>query len=436
MTRAGGYRTGLLLFPGAGTAHDKRLRRRWRDYLNHAAVVPRLAIMGAKKDSSEAIAVKIHEYQARELFQAHGIPTNAGEVARTPEEAKAIAERIGKRVVVKAQVHVGGRGKAGGVKLADTPQEAFAKASQILGMDIKGLTVDRVLVAEAVDIAAEYYLGITLNRDDNMLVLILSAAGGVDIEEVAATTPEKICKVNVNPLIGIQDFDIRQAIYGSGVDATKAREITAFIRKLYACCMAVDAELAEINPLVITGDGQVLAIDAKVNIDDNALYRQKSITAWREVGADLDEFEKQAKEEGLTYVHLPGGNIGVCGNGAGLVMTTMDVVKKAGGTPNNFLDFGGSATQEGVAKGLNAILRDPDVKGILVNVFGGITRTDIVAQGIVDVYDKLPRKVPIVIRLTGTREDIAKEILHNCGKPLVFADSMWEGAQKIVELVG
>jgi succinyl-CoA synthetase beta subunit len=380
--------------------------------------------------------VKIHEYQARELFTAHGIPMNAGEIARTSAEAKAIAERLGSLVVIKAQVHAGGRGKAGGVKLAATPQEAFDRASQILGMDIKGLKVDRVLVAKGVDIQAEYYLGFTLNRDDNMLVLILSAAGGVDIEEVAATTPEKIFKVNIDPLVGIQDFQIRQAIYGSGVDKSKAREMTSLIRKLYHCCVAVDAELAEINPLVITGEGQVLAIDAKINIDDNALYRQPEIAKWREVGADLDEYEKLAKEEGLTYVHLPGGNIGVCGNGAGLVMTTMDVVKKAGGSPNNFLDFGGSATKEGVVTGLNAILRDPGVKGIFINVFGGITRTDLVAQGIVDAYDKLPRRVPIVIRLTGTREEIAKEILHSCGKPLVFAESMWEGAQKIVELAG
>jgi len=380
--------------------------------------------------------VKIHEYQARELFQAFDIPVNHGEVARTPEEARAIAEKVGKMVVVKAQVHVGGRGKAGGVKLAKTPDEAFEKAGDILGMDIKGLTVDRVLVADAVDIKEEYYLGFTVNRDDNKLVLILSAAGGVDIEEVAATTPEKIMTVNVDPTVGIQDFQIRQAIYGSGVDQSKARELTSFIRKLYLCCMAVDAELAEINPLVITEQGEVIAIDAKINIDDSALARQKKIAQWREISSDLDEYEKQAKEEGLTYVHLPGGNIGVCGNGAGLVMTTMDVVKKAGGSPNNFLDFGGSATQEGVEKGLNAILRDPDVKGILVNVFGGITRTDVVAKGIVEVYDKLPRQVPIVIRLTGTREEIAREILDNCGKPLVFADSMWAGAQKVVELVG
>ena len=379
--------------------------------------------------------MKIHEYQARELFQAYGIPVNHGEVARTAEEAKVIAEKIGKRVVVKAQVHVGGRGKAGGVKLADNPQDAFEKAQAIIGMDIKGLTVDRVLVAEAVDIKEEYYLGFTVNREDNMLVLILSAAGGVDIEEVAAKTPEKICKVNINPVNGIQDFQIRQAIFGSGVDKTKARAIGSFIKKLYSCCMAVDAELAEINPLVITGDGEVAAIDAKINIDDNALYRQKDIAEWREVGADLDEYEKQAKEEGLTYVHLPGGNVGVCGNGAGLVMTTMDVVKRAGGTPNNFLDFGGSATQEGVEKGLNAVLRDPDVKGIFINVFGGITRTDVVAKGIVEAYDNLPRQVPIVIRLTGTREEIAKEILDNCDKPLTFADSMWSGAEKIVELI-
>lgn len=379
--------------------------------------------------------MKIHEYQARELFSQFGIPMNSGEVARTPEEARAIAARIGKRVVVKAQVHAGGRGKAGGVKLADNADDARDKAAAILGMEIKGLIVDRVLVADAVDIAQEYYLGLTVNRDDNMLVLILSAAGGVDIEEVAATTPEKIMKVNIDPTAGIRDFQIRQAIYSSGVDPAYAKQIAAFIRKLYNCCIAVDAELAEINPLVITKQGDVLAIDAKVNIDDNALFRRSEIAKWREVGSDMDEYEKLAQEAGLTYVHLPGGNVGVCGNGAGLVMTTMDVVKKAGGSPNNFLDFGGSATQEGVQKGLNAILRDPDVKGIFINVFGGITRTDVVAKGIVEAYDSLPRRVPIVIRLTGTRDEIAKQILNESGKPLVYANSMWEGAQKIVELI-
>ncbi len=379
--------------------------------------------------------MKIHEYQARELFAQFGIPMNSGEVARTPEEARAIAQKFGKRVVVKAQVHAGGRGKAGGVKLAATPDEAFEKAAAILGMEIKGLIVDRVLVADAVDIAQEYYLGLTINRDDNTLVLILSAAGGIDIEEVAATTPEKIVKINIDPTAGIRDFQIRQAIYGSGVDTAYAKQLGAFIRKLYNCCIAVDAELAEINPLVITSQGEVVAIDAKINIDDNALFRQQAIAKWREVGSDLDEYERLAKEEGLTYVHLAGGNVGVCGNGAGLVMTTMDVVKKAGGNPNNFLDFGGSATREGVEKGLQAVLRDPDVKGIFINVFGGITRTDLVAQGIVDAYDSLPRQVPIVLRLTGTREEIAKQILAESGKPLVFANSMWEGAQKIVELI-
>lgn len=380
--------------------------------------------------------MKIHEYQARELFSQFGIPLNSGEVARTPDAARAIAERFGKRVVVKAQVHAGGRGKAGGVKLADNPDDAYNKAAAILGMEIKGLVVDRVLVADAVEIAQEYYLGLTVNRDDNTLVLILSAAGGVDIEEVAATTPEKIVKVNIDPTAGIRDFQIRQAIYGSGVDPAYAKQISSFIRKLYNCCLAVDAELAEINPLVITKQGEVVAIDAKVNIDDNALFRRPDIAKWREVGSDMDEYEKLAQEAGLTYVHLPGGNVGVCGNGAGLVMTTMDVVKKAGGSPNNFLDFGGSATQEGVQKGLNAILRDPDVQGIFINVFGGITRTDVVAKGIVEAYDALPRQVPIVIRLTGTRDEIAKQILTESGKPLVYASSMWEGAQKIVELIG
>lgn len=380
--------------------------------------------------------MKIHEYQARELLAKSGIPTNSGEIARTPEEAKAIAARIGRSVVIKAQVHAGGRGKAGGVKLAAGPDEAFEKASQILGMEIKGLTVDRVLVADAVDIGDEYYLGFTVARDEGAIVLILSAAGGIDIEEVAATTPEKIAKVFIDPTVGLQAYQIRQAVFTSGVDVSKIKEIGAIIRKLYDCYCASDAELAEINPLCVTKQGEVLAIDAKMTIDDNALYRHPELLAWREVGADMDEYEQQAREEGLTYVHLAGGNVGICGNGAGLVMTTMDVVKRAGGTPNNFLDFGGSATQEGVEKGLIAILRDPDVQGIFVNVFGGITRTDVVARGIVESYDKLPRQVPIVIRLTGTNEEIAKQIFADCGKPLVFAGSMWEGAQKIVELIG
>jgi succinyl-CoA synthetase beta subunit len=292
--------------------------------------------------------MKIHEYQARELFVAAGIPTNSGEVAQTPEEASAIAEKVGRRVVIKAQVHAGGRGKAGGVKLADNPRDAFDKASQILGMDIKGLTVDRVLVADAVDIAEEYYLGFTLNRDDASVVLILSAAGGVDIEEVAEKTPEKIAKVNIDPSVGLQPFQVRQAIFGSGVDTKYQRQIGDIVTKLYRCYIESDAELAEINPLCITKQGDVLAIDAKMTIDDNAMFRHTNLADWREVGADLDQYEKVAREAGLTYVHLPGGNVGIAGNGAGLVMTTMDVVQRAGGRPNNFLDFGGSATQEGV----------------------------------------------------------------------------------------
>jgi succinyl-CoA synthetase beta subunit len=380
--------------------------------------------------------MKIHEYQARELLQRAGIPTNSGEVARTAEEAREIAARIGRRVVVKAQVHVGGRGKAGGVKLADHPDAAFSVANRILGMDIKGLTVDRVLVADAVEIESEIYLSVTHNRNDNCLVLIMSAAGGIDIEEVAEQTPEKICKVNLDALSGLRDFEVRQALFGSGVDFKYAKQFGAIIRGLYRCFLENDCELAEINPLVITKGGEVLAIDAKITIDDNAMFRHPQLLEWREVGADLDAYEKLAREEGLTYVHLPGGNVGICGNGAGLVMTTMDVVKRAGGSPNNFLDFGGSATQEGVERGLNAILRDPDVQGIFINVFGGITRTDVVARGIVASYDKLPRQVPIVVRLTGTNEEIARQIFEESDKPLTFAGSMWEGAQKIVELIG
>ena len=362
--------------------------------------------------------------------------TRAKSPAR-PKKRKAIAQKIGKRVVVKAQVHVGGRGKAGGVKLAATPDEAFEKAKAILGMDIKGLTVDRVLVAEAVDIAQEYYLGLTVNRDDNMIVLILSPPAAWTSRKSPPRRRRRSARSTSTPRSGIQDFQIRQAIYGSGVDI-KYHEAA---RRLHPQAL----QLLRRRGLRAGGDQpagdhaarrRAGASTPRSTSTTTRCSAREKIAAWREVGSDLDEYEKLAKEEGLTYVHLPGGNIGVCGNGAGLVMTTMDVVKKAGGSPNNFLDFGGSATKEGVEKGLTPSLRDPDVKGIFINVFGGITRTDVVAKGIVDVYDKLPRRVPIVIRLTGTREEIAKEILAECGKPLVFADSMWEGAQKIVELTG
>lgn len=378
--------------------------------------------------------MKIHEYQAKDVFAKYGIPVPPGKIAFTPDEVEEIAREIGGQVVVKAQVHVGGRGKAGGIKLADGSADARAKADQILGMDIKGLKVEKVLVTKAIDIRDEYYLGITLNRDERMLVLILSAAGGIDIEEVARETPEKIAKVNIDPLIGIQDYQITQAIFGSGVDTAKSREIRSITRKLYDCYMAIDGSLAEINPLVVTTDGEVVALDAKINIDDNALFRQPELEKLMEVGADMDTIEAEARHKGIAYVHLSDGNVGVMGNGAGLVMTTMDVVSRAGGKPNNFLDIGGAATPEVVEDAFQLILMDPNVDGIFLNVFGGIVRCDVVAEGMIKAYEKLPRKVPVVLRMTGTNEDIARKMLEDT--PLVYEASTETGAAKIVEMLG
>ena len=296
------------------------------------------------------------------------------------------------------------------------------------------MTVQKVLVSQAVDIAQEYYLGLTMDRDARKLVLILSASGGVDIEEVAAKTPEKIAKVHIDPLIGLQEFQLKRAIFRSGVDVSKAKEIKGIIRKLFTCYLAIDASLAEINPLVVTKAGEVIALDAKINIDDNALYRQPELEKLLEVGADMDAIEAEAYHKGIAYVHLSGGNIGVMGNGAGLVMTTMDVISRAGGKPNNFLDIGGAATTEVVENELMLILKDPDVKGIFLNVFGGIVRCDMVAEGILAAYERLPRKVPIVLRMTGTNEDKARKLLE--GTPLIYEPNTEAGAKKIVELVG
>jgi succinyl-CoA synthetase beta subunit len=381
-----------------------------------------------------SVHLKIHEYQAKDIFAKYDIPVPAGRVAFTPDEAASIAAELGGKAVVKAQVHVGGRGKAGGVKLAASPDDAREKASQILGMDIKGLTVQKVLVSQAIEIAQEYYLGLTMDRDARKLVLILSASGGVDIEEVAAKTPEKIAKIHIDPLIGLQEFQLKQAIFRSGVDVSKAKEIKDIIRKLFTCYLAIDASLAEINPLVVTKNGEVIALDAKINIDDNALYRQPELEKLLEVGADMDAIEAEAYHKGIAYVHLSGGNIGVMGNGAGLVMTTMDVISRAGGKPNNFLDIGGAATTEVVENELMLILKDPLVEGIFLNVFGGIVRCDMVAEGILAAYEKLPRKVPIVLRMTGTNEDKARKLLE--GTPLIYESNTEAGAKKIVELIG
>ncbi len=374
--------------------------------------------------------MKIHEYQAKQILARYGVPIPQGEAVTDPDAAAEVARRLGKPVIVKAQVHVGGRGKAGGVKLARTPDDARQVAGQILGMDIKGLTVKKVLVEEAADIAEEYYLGITVDRAARRNVVMVSAAGGMDIEDVAAKTPEKIARVWIHPGVGLADYQIRQGIYGAGLNRDAAAPAIKFLRALYEAYLAVDAGLAEINPLVLTRDGQVIATDAKIDIDDNALYRHPELAAYKEESEE-DPVEAEAHRRGLQYVRLE-GDIGVIGNGAGLVMGTLDEVKRAGGSPANFLDIGGGAKADLVANALEAVLLNPRVKGVLFNVFGGITRCDEVAKGILDATGRMQIRVPIVVRLTGTNEKEGRALLQ--GTNLVPAETMEEAARKIVAM--
>ncbi|MGD8237067.1 MAG: ADP-forming succinate--CoA ligase subunit beta [Armatimonadota bacterium] len=374
--------------------------------------------------------MKIHEYQAKEVLRAHGAVTPNGRVASTPDQAFEIAADLGGKVVVKAQVHVGGRGKAGGIKVADDPAAARDIAEAMLGTDLKGLTVEKVLVEEAIDIAQEYYLGIVLDRSGRCNTLMVSAEGGVDIEELAERSPEKIAKLAIDPGRGLADFQMRQVCYDAAVDRKIILPACKFLRGLYSAYLAVDANLAEINPLVVTGAGEVVAADAKINVDDSALYRQPEIADLAEE-SEADEIEVEAARRGIQYVRLD-GDVGVLGNGAGLVMATLDEVKNAGGAPANFLDIGGGARADLVRNSLDLIMITPGVKGIFCNVFGGITRCDEVARGIVAAKAKLDIAVPMVVRLTGTNEEEGRGILADAG--LVAADSMQEGAAKIVEL--
>ncbi len=374
--------------------------------------------------------MKIHEYQGKALLRQYGVPVPEGEVASTPVEAAVAARNIGAPVAVKAQVHVGGRGKAGGIKLAQTPEEAQEAASRILGMQIKGLTVEKVLVERAGSFKQELYLGVTRDRAARRDVLILSGMGGIDIEEVAETHPEAIAKVWIDPLLGLQEYQIKWALYGAGLDRSLMFEAAKFVRALYRCYVGVDSELAEINPLAVLEDGTLIAADAKINIDDNALYRHPELAAWRE-SAEEDPLEAEAHRRGLNYVHL-GGEVGVIGCGAGLVMATLDEVKRAGGSPANFLDVGGGAKADVVADALELVISDPQVKGVFMNMFGGITRGDEVARGILDAVTRLDIQDPIVVRLTGTNEEEGRNILRNTVVHL--AETMEEGAARTVEL--
>jgi succinyl-CoA synthetase beta subunit len=374
--------------------------------------------------------VNIHEYQAKELLRAQGVPIPPGEVATTADEAEAIARRIGRPVVVKAQVHAGGRGKAGGVKLADSPEQARERAGKILGMQIKGLTVERVLVTDAADIASEAYVGIILDRASKKPVFMVSPAGGIDIEEVAATTPEKILKLPIDTRYGLLPFQASRMGFFLYNDAKQARAAAKIMRQLYAAFMANGCSLAEINPLVVTPTGEVLALDAKMSIDDNELDRLPAIAALRDESAE-DASEVSARNASLTFIKLD-GNVGCVVNGAGLAMATMDLVKYYGGEPANFLDIGGSSNPEKVVNALRIITSDPAVKAILFNIFGGITRTDDVANGIVTATRENPLTVPIVIRLTGTNEEIAMKILTENGFSAMT--DMDTAVQRAVEL--
>jgi succinyl-CoA synthetase beta subunit len=375
--------------------------------------------------------MNIHEYQAKEIFREHGIPVPAGEVATTPEEAEKIAARFGTEVVVKAQVHAGGRGKAGGVKLAATPAEAREAAEKILGMEIKGLTVQKVLVSPAEDIKHEAYVGAIVDRSSGAVVLMASPEGGIDIEEVAAKTPELIFKEKVDPRYGLLSHQAQRLGYKLYAgDPGRARQAADMIRKLYDSMIDAGASLIEINPLITTGSGELKAIDAKMNIDDNELFRRKEIAEYRDVESEAPE-EVAARAKDLTYIKLD-GNVGCCVNGAGLAMATMDLVKYYGGEPANFLDIGGSSSPEKVVTALQIIASDPGVKSILFNIFGGITRCDDVANGIVEATKGMELRVPITIRLTGTNEEEAVKILEGAGFSAMT--DMDEAVQKAVAL--
>jgi succinyl-CoA synthetase beta subunit len=373
--------------------------------------------------------MKIHEYQAKLVLAQVGVPTPKGEMAESPEDVARIAGELGSRVVVKAQVHVGGRGKAGGIKLASTPEEAREVAGQILGMDLKGLTVKKVLVEQAITIDLEYYLGMIFDRDARRVVLMVSKEGGMEIEEVAERDPKAIAKAWIDPAIGLADYQVRDLIFDAGLSRAHVKEITFFIKKLYEAFMTSDATLAEINPLVITKDGQVIAADCKMDIDDNALFRQKALAAWQESEAD-SAIEDEARERGLTYVHLD-GDIGIIGNGAGLVMTTLDAVGREGGKAANFLDIGGGAKAAVVKNALEVVMMEKP-KGVLINIFGGITRCDEVAKGVLEACGQLDIQVPIVVRLSGTAEAEGRALLE--GTSLIPAATMQEAASKVVEL--
>ena len=375
----------------------------------------------------------LFEYQGKELLRKFDVPVPEGRVATTPEEAAEAAGFLGGRVVVKAQVQVGGRGKAGGIKLAESADETRSVADQILGMDIKGHTVKRVLVERAGDIKEEYYCSFLLDRSRRQFLGMMSAKGGVDIEEVAETDPDAIARVHIDPLYGMSQFHARRLVYGSNINPDARKEAIAMLPLLYRAFVELDASLVEVNPLILTGDGRVVALDAKVSLDDSAAFRHPYFDELKSAH-EIPEQERVAKEKGLNFIKLD-GDVGIIGNGAGLVMSTLDVVKAAGGEAANFLDVGGGAGAELLSSALEVIMSNPEVKSVLINIFGGITRCDLVAEGIIDALGRLDVKVPIVVRLDGTNAEQGRKMLADAPHPkLVTAETMLGAAEKAVEL--
>jgi succinyl-CoA synthetase beta subunit len=386
--------------------------------------------------------MKIHEYQAKAILAQHGVPVPRGEVALNAAEAGAIARRLGGDVVVvKAQIHAGGRGKGGGVKLARSVDEAETLASQMIGMTLvthqtgpEGRVVSRVLIEEGLKMTRELYLSIVLDRAAGKPVMMASADGGMDIEEVAAKTPERIHKVYIEPGVGIVPFEARQLGFAIGLDGAQVNKAVKLMTALYNAFVATDASLVEINPLVVTASGDLLALDAKMNFDDNALYRHQDIRDLRDLGEE-DSLEIEASKFSLNYIHLD-GNIGCMVNGAGLAMATMDIIKLAGGEPANFLDVGGGANADQIRNAFKILMSDKNVKAVLINIFGGILRCDVLAQGVIAAVKELGVPVPIVIRMEGTNVEEGKRLLKESGMNFTTADSMDEAANKVVQLAG
>lgn len=376
--------------------------------------------------------MKVHEYQAKSIFRNYGLPVAEKNIlCRTVDEAVEAYKEIGEElVVVKAQVHTGGRGKAGGVKLAKNEAEVRQYASQILGMDIKGFTVDRVLVTQAVSIASEYYVSVIVDRQTKCPIFMVSRAGGMDIEQVARETPEQIVKIPVDPVLGINDFKARQVAYTLFDDKAVVKQAVPVLKNLYRMFVETDASLAEINPLVLTEEDRLVAIDAKMTFDNNALFRHPELMQYNEP-TEEEKIEQTAKSKGFSYVNL-GGEIGCMVNGAGLAMATMDMIKLYGGSPANFLDIGGSSNPEKIVEAMKLLLADKHVRVVLINIFGGITRCDDVAKGLLEAFDTLKTDMPIVIRLTGTNEHEGREILK--GTKFTVATTMGDAGRKAVEL--